>query len=259
MPTEMDPGKEGQEGFRAPCPFPASRDSGGAMPTPPSLSDIGVVFDLDGVLIDSHDQHERSWFQLAEELRKPLTKEQFKESFGMRNVMCIPHVFRWVAPDDHETIHTVGERKEALYRELLASDGIEPLSGVVDLLDSLAAAGIPVSLGSSTSRKNIEVCFAATGLAPYFGMNYTGAEDVTRGKPAPDVFLEAARKIGRAPARCLVIEDAHVGIEAALSAGMRALAVTTTHPRETFLESGAAHIVDSLAEVDAETVRSLLS
>ncbi|MCB1203270.1 MAG: HAD family phosphatase [Verrucomicrobiae bacterium] len=229
------------------------------MATPPSFSQIGVVFDLDGVLIDSHDQHERSWFQLAVEIGKPLTKEQFKESFGMRNVMCIPHVFRWAAPEDHETIHALGERKEALYRELLAVDGIDPLPGVVALLESLAAAGVPVSLGSSTSRKNIEVCFATTGLAPYFGPNYTGAEDVSRGKPAPDVFLEAARKIERDPANCLVIEDAHVGIEAALAAGMRALAVTTTHPRESFLESGAAHIVDSLAEVDAETVRALLS
>lgn len=229
------------------------------MPALPSFSEIGVVFDLDGVLIDSHDQHERSWFQLAAELGKPLTKEQFKESFGMRNVMCIPYVFHWADADDHETIHALGERKEELYRELLAADGIEPLPGVVALLESLAAAGVPVSLGSSTSRKNIEVCFAATGLAPFFGSNYTGAEDVTRGKPAPDVFLEAARKIAREPGRCLVVEDAHVGIEAALAAGMRALAVTTTHPRESFLESGAARIVDSLVEVDAAVVRELLA
>jgi len=223
-----------------------------------SFSEIGVVFDLDGVLIDSHDQHERSWFLLAAEIGKPLTKEQFKESFGMRNVMCIPHVFHWAPSEDHETIHALGERKEELYRELLAADGIEPLPGVVALLESLRSAGVPVSLGSSTSRKNIEVCFAATGLSPYFGPNYTGAEDVTRGKPAPDVFLEAARKIGRDPGRCLVVEDAHVGIEAALAAGMRALAVTTTHPRESFLGCGVCRIVDSLSEVDAETVRELL-
>ncbi len=228
------------------------------MPGLPSFSDIGVVFDLDGVLIDSHDQHERSWFLLAEEAGKPLTKAQFKESFGMRNVMAIPHVFGWTDPDDHATIHALGERKEELYRELLAADGIEPLPGVVALLESLASAGVPVSLGSSTSRKNIEVCFAATGLARFFGPNYTGAEDVTRGKPHPDVFHEAARKIAREPTRCLVVEDAHVGIEAALAGGMKALAVTTTHPRESFENSGAARIVDSLAEVDAEAVLELL-
>jgi len=223
-----------------------------------SFSEIGVVFDLDGVLIDSHDQHERSWFRLAAEIEKPLTHEQFQESFGMRNAMCIPEIFRWASPDDETTIQALGERKEELYRELLAADGIEPLPGVVALLESLSAAGVPVSLGSSTSRKNIEVCFAATGLASFFGPHYTGSEDVTCGKPAPDVFLEAARKINREPRHCLVIEDAHVGIAAALAAGMRALAVTTTHPCESFLGSGAAAIIASLAEVDAERILALL-
>jgi HAD superfamily hydrolase (TIGR01509 family) len=224
-----------------------------------SYADIGVVFDLDGVLIDSHDQHERSWFQLAAEVDKPLTKEQFKESFGMRNVMCIPNVFHWTSPEDHEQIRKLGDRKEELYRELLRADGIEPLPGVVDLLQSLNDAGVLFSLGSSTSRKNIEVCFASTGLDRFFGPFYTGAEDVTRGKPFPDVFLEAAAKIDRLPARCLVIEDAHVGFEAGIAAGMKVLAVTTTHTRESFTESGAVRVVDSLAEIDAVAVLALLS
>jgi HAD superfamily hydrolase (TIGR01509 family) len=224
-----------------------------------SYADIGVVFDLDGVLIDSHDQHERSWFQLAAEVGKPLTKEQFKESFGMRNVMCIPNVFHWTSPEDHEQIRLLGDRKEELYRELLRADGIEPLPGVVDLLQSLTDAGVLFSLGSSTSRKNIEVCFASTGLDRFFGPFYTGAEDVTRGKPFPDVFLEAAAKIDRLPARCLVIEDAHVGVEAGIAAGMKVLAVTTTHARESFTESGAVRVVDSLAEIDAVAVLALLS
>ena len=224
-----------------------------------SYADIGVVFDLDGVLIDSHDQHERSWFQLAAEVDKPLTKEQFKESFGMRNVMCIPNVFHWTSPEDHEQIRKLGDRKEELYRELLRADGIEPLPGVVDLLQSLNDAGVLFSLGSSTSRKNIEVCFASTGLDRFFGPFYTGAEDVTRGKPFPDVFLEAAAKIDRLPARCLVIEDAHVGVEAGIAAGMKVLAVTTTHTRESFTESGAVRVIDSLAEIDAVAVLALLS
>ncbi len=223
-----------------------------------SFSEIGVVFDLDGVLIDSHDQHEKSWFLLADEIGKSLTKEQFKESFGMRNVMCIPHVFHWSSPDDHEEIHALGERKEEIYRSLLAEDGIEPLPGVVSLLESLTSAGVLFSLGSSTSRKNIEVCFASTGLDRFFGPHYTGAEDVSRGKPHPDVFLEAAAKINRSPASCLVIEDAHVGIEAAHAAGMKVIAVTTTHPRSSFADSGACRIVDSLAELDASAIRALV-
>jgi len=225
-----------------------------AIPDP----DFGVVFDLDGVLIDSHDQHERSWFLLADEIGKPLSPEQFKASFGMRNETCIPGVFGWTRADDRESIAAWGDRKEELYRELLAKDAMEPLPGVLDLVRALDEGGVPFSLGSSTSRKNIEVCFAATGLDRYFGSRYSGAEDVSRGKPAPDVFLEAARKIDLPPRRCVVIEDAHVGVEAALAAGMAAVAVTTTHPAASFEGSGAALVVPSLEALDPERLRRLV-
>lgn len=224
-----------------------------------SPSPYGVVFDLDGVIIDSHDQHERSWFQLAEKLGLPLTKAQFKESFGMRNEMCIPHVFGWATKEEEDKIAKLGDEKEELYRTLLAEGGLSPLPGVVALVSGLAAAEMPISLGSSTSRKNIEVCFKTTGLDRFFESNYTGAEDVSRGKPAPDVFLEAARKIDRSPDDCVVIEDAHVGVEAALAAGMKVIAVTTTHPRDTFTDSGADLIVDSLEEVSPGKIVNLLS
>lgn len=217
----------------------------------------GVLFDLDGVIIDSHDQHERSWFRLADELGLPLTREQFKESFGMRNESCIPDVFGWAEKEDHEKIHELGERKEQLYRELLREDPLEPLPGVVALLNSLEAAGIPFCLGSSTSRKNIAVCFSTTGLDHYFGDRYVGAEDVSRGKPNPDVFLKGSETIGVGPENCVVIEDAHVGVEAALAGGMKAIAVTTTHPRASLEGIGASRIVDSLEELDAGSIRSL--
>ncbi|MBL9150899.1 MAG: HAD family phosphatase [Verrucomicrobiales bacterium] len=219
---------------------------------------IGAVFDLDGVLIDSHDQHQRSWFLLADELGRPLTEEQFKISFGMRNEQVIPGVFRWAEPDDRALIQELGDRKEALYRELLRAEGLEALPGVATFLTALRDAGIPVSLGSSTPRLNIEVCLSLTGLAGFFGAAYTGAEDVSRGKPDPEVFLTAARKIERDPACCFVVEDAHVGIQAGRRAGMRTLAVTTTHPAGTFVGDLAADwIVSSLGEVTVDGVLAL--
>ncbi|MEX2580352.1 MAG: HAD-IA family hydrolase [Verrucomicrobiales bacterium] len=221
------------------------------------LDPIGVIFDLDGVVIDSHDQHRLSWFRLADEIGEPLSDEQFKESFGMRNEKCIPDVFGWTRPGERDRIRELGERKETIYRELLRETPLEPLPGVVALLVSLQEAEIPFSLGSSTARKNIEVCFATTGLDAFFGDRYTGAEDVSRGKPHPDVFLAAAGQIDRRPADCLVIEDAHVGVEAALAGGMKAIAVTTTHLRETFVGTGAVRIVDSLEELDAAALRAL--
>lgn len=214
------------------------------------MTPVGAVFDLDGVLIDSHDQHQRSWFLLAEELGQPLTEAQFKESFGMRNERVIPHVFRWTAPEDGERIRELGDRKELLYRGLLRAEGIDPLPGVVDFLRDLREAGIPRVVGSSTSRLNIEVCLEMTGLDAWFGGLFVGAEDVSKGKPEPDVFLEAGRRIDRSPSACFVVEDAHVGVQAARRAGMRVVAVTTTHAAGTFAGEYAPDLIcDSLSEL----------
>jgi HAD superfamily hydrolase (TIGR01509 family) len=219
---------------------------------PPS---VGAVFDLDGVLIDSHDQHQRAWFLLAEELKLPMTPESFKKSFGMRNEMAIAEVFGWTAPEDTAEIREISDRKEIWYRKLVREERLAPLPGVIGLLKKLRGAGIPCSLGSSTPRENIDVCLAIAGIDSFFGAALTGAEDVRRGKPHPEVFLQAAEKIGRDPARCFVIEDAHVGIEAGRAAGMKTVAVTTTHPAETF--SNADMVVDSLAELEVETLLGL--
>lgn len=213
------------------------------------MAEWGVLFDLDGVLIDSHDQHREAWFRLAEIEGLSLTKEQFSESFGMRNETCIPHVFHWADASDTGRIRYLGDRKEEAYRDLLREGGLDPLPGVLDLLRELESAGIPRCVASSTARLNIEVCLESTGIAPFFGDGYVGAEDVTRGKPDPEVFLKASERVGLSPANCLVIEDAHVGVEAALSGGMKVVAVTTTHPRESFTGYATSMVVDSLEEL----------
>ncbi len=218
--------------------------------------ELGAVFDWDGVVIDSHDQHQKSWFVLAEEIGRSLTHEQFKESFGMRNEHIIPHLFKWADPEDPEAVKALGNRKEELYRELLKADGLDPLPGVKQLLRGLQEAGVPCSIGSSTPTKNIETGLEITGLAEYFAA-ITAAEDVSRGKPDPEVFQIAARKVSREPANCVVFEDAHVGIEAGLAAGMRTIAVATTHPIETF--SKAHRAVASLGEVSLESLPSLFA
>lgn len=217
------------------------------------LKEIGVLFDLDGVLVDSHDQHHGAWIRLADEIGVPqLTDAQFAESFGMRNEMCIPQVFHWAKPEETEKIQQLGDRKEEFYREILAAETIEPLPGVKTFVQMLSENGIPGSVGSSTSILNIELCMNATGLDQFFGPNITGAEDVDHGKPAPDVFLAAAKKINRLPENCLVIEDAHVGVEAGQAGGMKVLAVTTTHPAASFEKYAPSKIVDRLDEVSLE-------
>lgn len=214
------------------------------------LGEVGVLFDLDGVLIDSHDQHHAAWIRLSEEIGKPISDQQFAESFGMRNEMCIPHVFKWADPEDKESIADLGDQKEVYYREILALESIDPLPGVLPFVNMLKSNNIPACVGSSTSVLNIQLCLKATGLDHFFADRFVGAEDVENGKPAPDVFLKAAERIGRSPSRCVVVEDAHVGVEAAIAGGMQVIAVTTTHQAATFDPYPVNRIVDQLDEID---------
>ena len=214
-----------------------------------------VIFDFDGVVIDSHEAHERSWFALADELDRPFTRETFVATFGQRNESILP-LLGWAEEGDKARIQQLGDRKETLYREILRSEGIQPLPGVVALLEDLRAQGIPSAIGTSTPRANVECVLEITGLTVFF-REVASAEDVTRGKPDPEVFLKAAEKLGVAPFACVVIEDAQVGIRAAKAAGMKALAVTTTHPAESLAPEMPDRIEASLVPVDAEYLRGL--
>jgi beta-phosphoglucomutase family hydrolase len=193
-------------------------------PTPPPW---GAIFDWDGVIIDSSRQHEQSWERLAREISKPLPEGHFKAGFGRKNEFIIPNLLNW--EHDPAEVLRLSLRKEALYRDIIREQGLEPLPGVRAWLERLDAAGIPRAIGSSTHRENIEVSLDVLHLRPFFHQIVT-AEDVTHGKPDPEVFLAAAAKIAMPPARCVVFEDAHVGIEAAHRAGMRVIAVASTNP-----------------------------
>lgn len=217
------------------------------------MAEIGFIFDWDGVVIDSHAQHEESWRLLFAELGRPMPGDFFKKTFGMRNQQIIPAWFDFVNAADTAEIQRLGGRKEELYREIIRREGIEALPGVVALLRELQALGIPAAVGSSTPRKNLDVIMGLIGVGGLF-QAIVSAEDVQFGKPAPDVFLKAAEKIGRDPAQCVVIEDAHVGIEAGKRAGMKVIAVATTHPIETL--DGADVRLPNLANA---TVRDLIA
>jgi HAD superfamily hydrolase (TIGR01509 family) len=215
---------------------------------------FAAIFDWDGVIIDSSRQHEESWDRLALEINKPLPEGHFKAGFGRKNEFIIPNILKWT--EDPAEIVKYSLRKEALYRDIIRERGLEPLPGVRTLLDRLAAAAIPCAVGSSTHRENIEVSLELLGLRSYFPKIVT-SEDVSHGKPDPEVFLKAAEKLAFNPARCVVFEDAHVGIEAAHRAGMRVIAVATTNA---VADLGKADLaVTRLDEVDIPRIESLFN
>jgi HAD superfamily hydrolase (TIGR01509 family) len=217
------------------------------------VDQLGVVFDWDGVVVDSAPQHEASWECLAAEEGLDLPHAHFQRGFGRRNHYIIPQVLGWT--HDPGEIERLSRRKEVLYRECLHATKITPLPGVRMLLENLRSCGVTCAVGSSTERRNVEMVLELLRLNGLFAALVT-AEDVTRGKPDPEVFIKAARAIQREPEHCVVIEDTEPGLQAARRAGMYALAVATTH-QEADLPS-ADRVVADLVGVSAAELRRWL-
>ena len=185
-----------------------------------------VIFDWDGVVVDSSAHHERSWEILAAQRGLPLPSGHFKRGFGKKNNVIIPDL-GWAT--DPAEVDALAHEKEEIYRGLVRQHGIKPLPGVRALLSALQSANIPCAIGSSTERANLDCLLDLMDLRNFFGVMVSG-EEVVHGKPDPSIFLLAAQRLGCAPADCVVIEDALVGIEAARRAGIPVLAVATTEP-----------------------------
>jgi len=209
----------------------------------------GALFDWDGVIIDSSAHHEESWERLAKESRLTLPAGHFKQGFGRKNDFIIPEILGWTR--DLPAINRLSLRKEELYREIVSEWGLSPLPGVRTWLERLRDAGVPCAIGSSTHRANILLSLELIGLAEFFKGIIT-AEDVTEGKPNPQVFLKGAECIERPAARCVVFEDAFVGIAAARAGGMKVVAVATTHPIAELGEADRA--VSRLDELEPATL-----
>lgn len=210
-----------------------------------------VLFDWDGVVVDSSAHHERSWEFLAARRGLPLPPDHFKRGFGKKNNVIIPDLGWATAARE---VDALAHEKEEIYRELVRKHGITPLPGVRDLLAELLAAKIPCAIASSTERANLDLLLDIMDLRCFFAAIVCG-DDVEHGKPDPTVFLLAARSLGVPPAECVVIEDALVGIEAAKRARMHVLAVATTEPLSEL--HGADKAVENLALVTLEVLQTL--
>lgn len=213
---------------------------------------LGVIFDMDGVLADTAEQHFESWLAVAPRWGVQITRADFRATFGRPNHEGIPILFHRPVPPDE--LKEIDRLKEQAFREIVRRS-LEPLPGVVELVRALDGRGFRLAVGSSGPRENIELILEALGIARHFGAVVSGW-DVSRGKPDPEVFLKAAARIGVEPACCVVIEDVPAGVQAARSAGMKCIAVTTTRPAHEL--QSADRVVESLADVSPEAVLELI-
>ena len=190
-----------------------------------------VIFDLDGTLVDNMSWHTRAFDAfLARRGREPLSMEWRRRIDGKRNREIFPMLFD--RPMTLSEIRECEEEKEGLYRTL-SRGGLVALPGAVALIERLRTNGVGVAVATSAPAANVTHTLAEIGLTGRFDAIARG-DEVTNGKPAPDVFLLAARLLGVAPAACVAFEDAPIGVAAAKAAGMHCIAVTTTFTAEAF-------------------------
>ena len=203
-----------------------------------------VIFDLDGVIADSESLHVKAWKILFARHGMSATEEEYEHGIGLRDVDWLEYLFARRGMDTD--IGWWQDAKLAIFRDILEREG-QPFPGVRDLIAALDGAGLLLAVASNSWRENIETMLRKVDALDRFRV-ITGHEDVTRAKPAPDIYLLTAERLGLAPSACVVVEDSPVGIAAAKAAGMRCIAVTHTLPAERLQQ--ADRIVEDLIDSD---------
>ncbi len=204
-----------------------------------------VIWDLDGVLVDTGEMHLQAFQETLPAYGIPFSPEIFRNVFGMGNHETL--VYLTGGGLDPTVENQLIEAKESRFRSLIRGR-VRPLPGVMEWLEAFQRMRIRQAVATSAPQENVDALMAELRIRGYFDEILSAPSNGLPAKPEPDVFLEAARRFGVHPRACLVIEDSPAGIEAARRAGMTCLAVTNTCPREQLVQ--ADRVIDSLAELD---------
>ena len=209
-----------------------------------------LIFDMDGTIVDNMGFHTQSWITFFARRGRDIDADEFFRATAGRQGKEIIRSHMGEHLDDDE-VAVLNHEKEAVYRELYAPH-LKAVEGFEDLIADARSQGIALAVGTAAPPANVEFTLDGLGLRRHFD-TVVGATDVARGKPHPDVFIEAARRCGAEPQHCIVFEDAPLGVEAARRAGMRCVVITTTLPAEAFAEfDNVIKIVSDFAELSVD-------
>lgn len=212
----------------------------------------GVIFDIDGVLVDSNPAHFESWRRIALEDGFDFPESLFQETFGQTTPAILAH--HWHRPLSPEEIRLFDRRKEDLYREIIA-EKFPVMPGARAFIQTLYEADFPLAVGSSGPGFNVDFVLERLGVKPYLRGIVSGT-DVARGKPAPDIFLRCAEMMNLPPADCTVIDDSESGVRAARAAGMKIVGFYSGGHRDEEY-TGVDLLIRSFDELSPEILRHL--
>ena len=215
----------------------------------------GVVFDVDGVLVDSYEAHYQGWLKLFDEHQKAYTREMFIHGFGMttREVLTL----QWDSPLDAETQKMLDEKKEQYYRDDMEQNFL-PMPGAKELILALKEADFQLGVGSSGPRPNVALAMNRLNLNDIIPANcQISGSDIVKGKPDPEVFTKAINHMGLSPQRCIIVEDAPVGIQAAHASGAKAIGFASKGRTRADLKA-ANLVIDSLSELNPGLIKEII-
>ncbi|HEX6803290.1 MAG TPA: HAD family phosphatase [Terriglobales bacterium] len=212
-----------------------------------------VVFDMDGVLIDSHPMHRAAWREFLQSMHIDASDRELEFILEGRTRNEILRHFLGELPDDELQLH--GRRKDEIFRAMEYE--IQPVAGALEFLAKLEEAGIAGAVATSASEIRTFATLERMGLGGYFDAVITSA-DVTAGKPDPMVYQFACERIGVAGEDALAFDDAHAGVQAARSAGMRCIGVASNGLSATLLEAGAEAIIPDFRGLEVPWLESLV-
>jgi beta-phosphoglucomutase len=192
------------------------------------MSLYAVIFDMDGVIIDSNPYHKISLRQFCEKYGFHLSdQELINKIYGRTNKEWIANLFGSLSAEE---LSHYGEEKESMFREVYKKE-VRALNGLPEFLERLKKKDIPIAIGTSAPRSNVDFVLSNTGLGDYFKI-ILDESDVMHGKPNPEIYLKVADKLGYEPGHCIVFEDSLSGVESAKRAGAKVVGVATTHTME---------------------------
>ena len=210
-----------------------------------------VLWDMDGVLVDTTEAHYKAWIDTLSEYGIEYSREQFLDEFGMNNFSILSKLFN---TSDLEVITPLSEQKEQSFRDY-ARGHLDLLPGTAHWLKQFREWDFPQAICSSAPQENINTIIETTDINAYFTIQLSAAH--LRGKPDPEVFLKAASLLGYSPECCLVVEDATVGVQAAKRAGMKCIAIETTHSAKELNQADL--VIPDLSYLDNQRLKAILN
>ncbi len=211
-----------------------------------------VLFDIDGTLLDNNEYHKKAWMQYLEDQGKEISDEEFNEYIsGRTNKDAVEHLYGEVTEEESYK-HSL--KKDEIYRQMYKPH-IEPINGLTEFLKELKEHNIIMALATSGIQENIDFMFEHVPIKQYF-KTIIQAKDVEKGKPEPEIFLKTAEAAGIPAQNCIVLEDSISGVQAGKTAGMKVVALTTTHSPEELHEADL--VIKDYTEINFERLTSLL-